>query len=87
MPDRDTRRAAALIADSQLSAKEADRYAEITAGLKAIQIISILTPPPASEEESRQREDFIKSILTGPDITDRAKSLGRAKAHASGSND
>src|SRR5258708_6751946 len=38
MPDRETRKAAALSADKRLDEKEADRYAEITAGLKAIQI-------------------------------------------------
>src|ERR1044071_7765096 len=56
MPDEETRKAAAKLADSRMSEKDADRYAEITAGLKAIQILSILTPPPATEEEARERE-------------------------------
>jgi AAA+ superfamily predicted ATPase len=80
MPDRDERNAAVCVADKRLDDKDASRYAEITAGLKAIQIISILTPPPASEEESRQREDFIKSILTGPDTADRAKKIAALTA-------
>ena len=75
MPDRDTRRAAALIADKQLSAKEADRYAEITAGLKAIQIIAILTPAPRSESEAAEREEFITNLLGGSDAKERAKKL------------
>jgi len=75
MPDRDTRRAAALIADNQLSDKEADRYAEITAGLKAIQIISILTPAPRSESEAAEREEFIAHLLGGSDAKERAKKL------------
>ena len=75
MPDRDTRRAAALIADGQLSAKEADRYAEITAGLKAIQIIAILTPAPRSESEAAEREEFIAHLLGGSDAKERAKKL------------
>jgi len=75
MPDRDMRRAAALIADKDLSAKEADRYAEITAGLKAIQIIAILTPAPRSESEAAEREDFIASLLGGSDAKERAKKL------------
>jgi len=75
MPDRDTRRAAALIADDQLSAKEADRYAEITAGLKAIQIIAILTPAPRSESEAAEREEFIAHLLGGSDAKERAKKL------------
>jgi SpoVK/Ycf46/Vps4 family AAA+-type ATPase len=75
MPDRDTRRAAALIADKQLSDKEADRYAEITAGLKAIQIIAILTPAPRSESEAAEREEFIAGLLGGSDAKERAKKL------------
>jgi transitional endoplasmic reticulum ATPase len=75
MPDRDTRRAAALVADGQLSAKEADRYAEITAGLKAIQIIAILTPAPRSESEAAEREEFIANLLGGSDAKERAKKL------------
>ena len=75
MPERDTRRAAALIADNQLSDKEADRYAEITAGLKAIQIIAILTPAPRSESEAAEREEFIANLLGGSDAKERAKKL------------
>ena len=75
MPDEETRKAAAKLADSRMSEKDADRYAEITAGLKAIQILSILTPPPATEEEAREREAFIAGILSGPDAQQRAKKL------------
>lgn len=75
MPDRETRKAAARLADPKMADKDADRYAEITAGLKAIQILSILTPPPATEDEAREREAFIANILSGPDATERAKKL------------
>src|SRR5438270_3080756 len=75
MPERDTGRSAALIADNQLSDKEADRYAEITAELKAIQIIAILTPAPRSESEAAEREEFIASLLGGTDAKERAKKL------------
>src|SRR5438270_6144883 len=75
MPERDTGRSAALIADKQLSDKEADRYAEITAGLKAIQIIAILTPAPHSESEAAEREEFIANLLGGADAKERAKKL------------
>src|ERR1041384_538115 len=51
MPDVDTRREAARIADSRLTEKDVERYAGITAGLKSIQIASILTPQPALQEE------------------------------------
>src|SRR5437016_1894901 len=77
MPDHETRKAAAHHADERLSDKETDRYAEITAGLKSIQILTILTPPPANEEEKREREQFIASLLTGPDAADRASKLAQ----------
>jgi len=76
MPDRDTRRQASQLADPRLPEKDAERYAEVTAGLKAIQIASILAPPPPSEEERAEREGFIAGILGGgPDAAERAKKL------------
>src|SRR5947207_1371525 len=81
MPDRETRKMAARLADPRLTEKETDRYAEVTAGLKAIQIISILTPPPASETETGDREAFILGILGGaPDAAERAKKLAQLTA-------
>src|SRR5215216_3812292 len=65
MPDVDTRRNAARIADTRLTEKDAERYAAITAGLKSIQIASILTPQPAVEEELPDREAFISELLGG----------------------
>jgi len=63
MPDNDTRREAARLADTRLTEKDAERYAGITAGLKSIQIASILTPQPAVEEELADREAFIAGLL------------------------
>ena len=80
MPDADERKAAVRVANKQLDEKDVARYAEITAGLKAIQIISILTPPPASEQDTREREEFINSILTGPDTGERAKKIAALTA-------
>jgi transitional endoplasmic reticulum ATPase len=77
MPDVDARRAAIRQADAKLTDKDVDRYAEVTAGLKAIQIASILAPPPASEGDARDREAFIAGILTGSaDAEARARKLG-----------
>lgn len=76
MPDADERRAAACFADSRLAAHEVDRYAELTAGLKAVQIISILTPPPAQDTDTSDRERFIVSLLgDAPDSKERASKL------------
>ncbi len=76
MPDRDTRKEAAMLADARLTERDGERYAEITAGLKAIQIASILTPPPAAEEASADREAFISGLLGGgADAAERAHKL------------
>src|SRR5215216_7033492 len=76
MPDYETRREAARLADDRLTEKDCERYAGITAGLKSIQITSILTPQPAAEEELAGRENFIASLLgTGPDVAERAHKL------------
>lgn len=81
MPDRETRKAAAALADRSLTEKEVDRYAEITAGLKAIQVLTILTPPPVSETETRDRESFIAGILgSGADVPERARKLAQLTA-------
>jgi transitional endoplasmic reticulum ATPase len=81
MPDREMRRAAARLADGRLTDAEADKYAEVTAGLKAVQIMSILTPPPATEGERTQREAFISGLLgAGPDVAERAKTLAALTA-------
>lgn len=81
MPDRETRKAAAALADRSLTEKEVDRYAEITAGLKAIQVLTILTPPPASETDTRDREAFIAGILgSAADVPERSRKLAQLTA-------
>jgi SpoVK/Ycf46/Vps4 family AAA+-type ATPase len=81
MPDRATRSAVARLADPRMSEKDASRYADVTAGLKAVQIASILAPPPASEEDAREREAFIAGILgAGADVPARAKTLATITA-------
>jgi len=76
MPDEAARREAAMLADTRLTEKDGERYAGITAGLKAIQIASILTPQRAAEEELADREAFIAGLLGGgPDAAARAHKL------------
>ena len=76
MPDYVTRREAARLADTRLTDKDCERYAGMTAGLKAIQIASILTPQPAVEEEVADREAFITGLLGGgADAAGRAHKL------------
>jgi transitional endoplasmic reticulum ATPase len=84
MPDRETRRRAAMLADARLTERDAERYADITAGLKAIQIASILAPPPPDEEESAERESFIVGLLGGgPEAAGRAHKLAALTADMS----
>ena len=76
MPDHATRREAARLADTRLTEKDGERYAGITAGLKSIQIASILTPQPAAEEELADREAFIAGLLgNSADAASRAHKL------------
>jgi transitional endoplasmic reticulum ATPase len=76
MPDRAARRAVVRLADARLSDADTDRYADLTAGLKALQIASIVAPAPASEEDALARERFIANPLgSGPDAADRAHKL------------
>lgn len=81
MPERETRKAAAMLADPRLTERDGDRYADITAGLKSIQIASILTPPPPAEEDASERESFIAGLLGGgADAQARAHKLAALTA-------
>jgi len=81
MPDLEARRSAVRLADPRLADKDVERYAEATAGLKAIQIASILAPSPAAEDDARERETFIAGILSGSaDAAARARKLGALTA-------
>ncbi len=76
MPDHVTRREAAMLSDARLTEKDGERYAGITAGLKAIQIASILTPQSSFEEDQADREAFIAGLLGGgADAAARAHKL------------
>lgn len=81
MPDLEARRNTARLADPSLTEKEIERYAAITAGLKAVQIASILAPPPLNEQERSTRESFISGLLgTEPDVVERARKLAALTA-------
>ena len=76
MPDHETRRVAAMLSDPRLTEKDGERYAGMTAGLKAIQIASILTPQSSAEDDLADREAFITGLLGGgPDAPGRAHKL------------
>lgn len=63
MPGIEERRAAIKFINPSLEAAWIDRLADITAGLKLVQIIGILRPPPPAEEDADSRFRFIKSLV------------------------
>jgi SpoVK/Ycf46/Vps4 family AAA+-type ATPase len=76
MPDLAARRAVVRLADPRLADADLERYAEMTAGLKAIQIASIVAPPPPAEDDVVGREAFIAGLLGGSgDARERAHKL------------
>lgn len=81
MPDYETRKQIVRQTDPRLSEEDAARYAEVTAGLKSIQISSILLPPPQSEEDLLDREAFIETLLgNSTDARERAHKLAALTA-------
>ena len=76
MPDFETRKQVIAQTDARLTDEDSRRYAEATAGLKSVQISSILLPPPQQEEDLQDREAFITSLLgTSTDAMERAHKL------------
>ena len=66
MPDKDERAAAVKLLDPDQSPEDVDRLAEITAGLKLIQIKAILAPAEATPEEDREeRKRYLVELLAG----------------------
>jgi len=79
MPTREQREAAISFADPSLGPLDIDRLAEVTAGLKAIQITSILTPTQSSEDDS-ERTGYLVELLAGdkpptPELMERVAKL------------
>jgi len=63
MPSFEERRAVVKHVAPQLDDGWVDRLADITAGLKAVQIQSIVKPPPAEAEDPEDRFRYIKSLI------------------------
>ena len=81
MPDFETRKKVVELTDARLSEEDFRRYAEVTAGLKSVQIASILSPPPPDEEDAASREAFINSLLgNASDAKERAHKLATLTA-------
>ena len=75
MPAKEERAAVIRHVDPSLSDAEVDRLAEITAGLKNVQIKAILTPADAASEDAEDKIRFITSILGASATRERAEKL------------
>jgi hypothetical protein len=76
MPDAIARRELIRVVAPGLEASWADRLAEVTGGLKAVQIKAILEPPAAGAEDPAERERFILGLLgNAPETGERARKL------------
>jgi ATP-dependent 26S proteasome regulatory subunit len=63
MPTLEERRAVIKVVDPKLEPAWVDRLADVTAGLKAVQLKGILQPGPPAEEDAEARLRFIKSLV------------------------
>jgi len=76
MPEREVRRQVIEWGNRELDREWCDRLADLTAGLKVVQISSILQAPPASAEDAESRARYIESLIgPGPENQKRARKL------------
>lgn len=73
MPTTEERRAVIRTVNPGLEIAWVDQLADITAGLKSVQIKGILKPPPPGEEDAETRLRFIRSLVGGDEA--RARKL------------
>jgi SpoVK/Ycf46/Vps4 family AAA+-type ATPase len=77
MPDEGERRAVIRHVDESLEEPWVDRLAEITAGLKAVQLKSILEPAPRATDDAKDRERLIARLLGADAAPDRIARLAQ----------
>jgi AAA+ superfamily predicted ATPase len=76
MPSKDERAAALRLIDPSLADADVDRLAEVTAGLKLIQLKAIFTAPPAGSDDAVERAKYISELLGGgAAVRERAEKL------------
>lgn len=81
LPDNETRQAAIKLIDAAMPENDVRRYAEMTAGLKLIQINSILKPNKTAEIDLGERAKFIEKVLgEGENVETRAHQLAQLTA-------
>jgi SpoVK/Ycf46/Vps4 family AAA+-type ATPase len=78
LPDTETRQNVIQLIDNSMTENALHRYAEITAGLKLLQITSILTPHQTSEANIEERTAFIAKLLGQVEhVEQRSKELAQ----------
>lgn len=82
MPGKDERAALLRFVDPDLGDADVDRLAETTAGLKAIQIKAILSPPDANSDDFAERRQYLLELLSDgkaptPAVGERADKLAQ----------
>jgi SpoVK/Ycf46/Vps4 family AAA+-type ATPase len=77
MPGLEERRRVVRHADSSLEPPDVERFAEITAGLKALQIVSILGPSEVGDDEAERARYLTELLSAGAEPTAEA----RERAH------
>ena len=81
MPDAGERAAVIRLVNPQLDATWQERLAEVTAGLKTVQIKTLLEPPPEGADDPAERERYIRTLLgDAPAAAERAKKLSQMTA-------
>lgn len=78
LPEAETRRETIKLIDNSMTENALNRYAEITAGLKLLQITSILTPHQTNGVSVEERADFIAKLLGNVEhVENRSKELAQ----------
>jgi SpoVK/Ycf46/Vps4 family AAA+-type ATPase len=81
MPDEAERAAVIRLANPKLEAKWVERLAEVTAGLKSVQIKTLLEPAPEGGGDPAERERFIRALLgDAPNADERARRFAQVTA-------
>jgi transitional endoplasmic reticulum ATPase len=63
MPDREQRRQVVEHSNRELDREWCEKLADLTAGLKAVQVNAILQAPPAAAEDVESRARYIKGLI------------------------
>lgn len=81
LPDMETRLETIALLDAEMPENDRRRYAEMTAGLKLIQLSTILKPHKTPEIDLNERTAFISKLLgTGEEAKTRAHQLAQLTA-------